>query len=159
MFCNIQMVFNMSFLLSEEDKKKIIEALNKGVGREIAAIVQYQTHHVMAEGLESPAIIELFEKTSLDEMRHMEQLSERINYLGGVPTTKPWPIKTGGDLKQMIQDDLEIEYTAVQLYKEIVKLCADIGDTTTRLMMEKIQAEEEEHVYRWEKLLQKVKKV
>jgi len=149
----------MSFLLSEENKKKIIEALNKGVGREIAAIVQYQVHHVMAEGLESPAIIEMFEKTSLDEMRHMEELSERINYLGGEPTTKPWPIKTGGDLKQMVQDDLDVEYTAVKLYKEIVKLCADIGDTTSRLMMEKILAEEEDHVYQWERLLQKIKKI
>ena len=149
----------MSFLLSEEDRKKIIEALNKGVGREIAAIVQYQTHHVMAEGMESPAIIELFEKTALDEMRHMEQLSERINYLGGEPTTKPWPIKTGGDLRQMIQDDLDVEYTAVKLYKEIVKLCADVGDTTSRLMMEKILTEEENHVDRWETLLQKIKRI
>jgi bacterioferritin len=149
----------MSFLLSEDNRKRIIEALNKGVGREIAAIVQYQVHHVVAEGLESPAIIELFEDTGQDEMRHMEQLSERINYLGGEPTTKPWPIKTGGDLKKMIQDDLDTEYEACRLYKEVVKLCADIGDTTSRLMMEKILAEEEEHADRWETLLQKTKRL
>ena len=51
----------MSFLLSEEDRKRIIEVLNKGVVREIATIVQYQTHHLTAEGLISPVIIGLSE--------------------------------------------------------------------------------------------------
>jgi len=89
----------------------------------------------------------------------MEDLSERIKYLGGEPTTKPWPIKKGGDLRKMIQDDLDIEYVAVELYEDIVKLCAEIGDTASRLMEEKILAEEENHVDRWETLLQKIRRI
>jgi len=45
----------------------------------------------------------------------------------------------------MIQDDLDIEYEVAELYKDIVRLCAEIGDTTSRLMIEKILAEEENH--------------
>jgi bacterioferritin len=145
----------MSFLLKKEDREKIVSALNQGVGREIAAIVQYLHHHYMAEGIASPEIIEIFEKTARDEMRHMEMFSERIAYLKGVPTTKPWPIKTGGNLEKMMQDDLEIEYTAVELYKKHIKLCDEIGDTTTRLMLEKILADEENHVDQWETILAK----
>jgi len=145
----------MSFLLTKEQRKRLIDELNKGAAREIAAIVQYSYHHAMAEGLESPAIIELFEKTAIEEMQHLEMFAERINYLGGVPTTKPNPIKVGGSLKQMIQDDLEIEYQAIRMYKEQIKIASEIGDTTTRLMLEKILTAEEEHADRWETILKK----
>jgi len=145
----------MSFLLTKEQRKRLIDELNKGVAREIAAIVQYSYHHVMAEGMESPALSEMFEKTALDEMRHLEEFSERINYLGGVPTTKPSPIKIGGTLQQMVKDDLETEYEAIKLYKGQIALAREIGDTTTRLMLEKILATEEEHADRWETVLRK----
>lgn len=143
--------------MKKEDRGRIIEALNQGVGREIAAIVQYSNQHSMAEGMASPEISELFEETAKDEMRHMEMFSERIVYLGGTPTTKPWPIKTGKDLKKMLEDDLEIEYNACELYKKHVKLVAELGDTTTRLMLEKILTNEEEHIDRWETILAKRK--
>lgn len=65
-------------------------------------------------------------------------LAKRINYLGGVPTTKPGPIKTGGTLKKMITDDLDGEYTAIRTYKGHIELCDKPGDSTTRLMLEQI---------------------
>ncbi len=147
----------MSFLLSANDKKRIIDALNEDLSREIGAIVQYVYHHVLASGMESPAIADLFEETSKDEMRHMEKLSERIDYLGGVPTIKMAPVKTGGDLKKMVQDDLGSENDAIRLYKEHIKLAAEIGDTTTRLMLEEILTDEENHAYTWETVLAKKK--
>ena len=66
---------------------KIIEALNKDISDELAAIIQYMQHHYMAEGMESVAVIDLFKKASIDEMKHAEILSERVTYLGGEPTT------------------------------------------------------------------------
>jgi len=145
----------MSILLTKEQRQKLIEELNKGVAREITAIIQYSYHHVMAEGMESPAFSEMFEKVALEEMQHMEQFSDRIKYLGGVPTTKPNPIKVGGTLKQMVEDDLELEYQALKMYKGQIKIAKDIGDTTTRLMLEKILATEEEHADKWETVLKK----
>jgi len=143
----------MSILLTKEQRKKLVDELNKGVAREITAIVQYSYHHVMAEGINSPAISEMFEKTALDEMQHLEEFSHRINYLGGVPTTKPNPIKVGGTLEKMIKDDLATEYEAIRLYKAQIDIAREIGDTTTRLMLEKILATEEEHADKWETLL------
>jgi len=143
----------MSFLLSAEDKEKIIAALNDDLSGEIGAIVQYVNHHVMVAGLESPAIAELFEKTSKDEMEHMEKLAERIDYLGGGPTTKMAEIKMGGDIRKMVKDDLDSENDAIKRYKEHIKLVAEIGDTTTRLMLEQILTDEENHAYQWETVL------
>jgi len=148
----------MSILLSKTDREKIIKALNTDIGLEIGAIIQYIMHEVMAEGMESPAIIEKFESISKDEMKHLEKLADRVNYLGGVPNTKPAPIKVGGPLKKMVQDDLNGEYTAIKTYKGHIKMCEEIGDTTTRLMLEEILTDEEDHADTWETILQKTVK-
>ena len=145
----------MSFLLTREQRKKLIDELNRGVAREITAIIQYSYHHVMAEGMESPAISEMFEKVALEEMDHLEEFSDRINYLGGVPTTKPNPIKVGGSLQEMVKADLELEYEAIRMYKGQIAVVREIGDTTTRLMLEKILTTEEEHADKWETVLKK----
>jgi len=148
----------MSILLSKANRQKIIKALNVDIGLELGAIVQYIMHEVMAEGMESPAIMEKFESISRDEMKHLERLSERVNYLGGIPNTKPAPIKVGGTLKKMVQDDLDGEYTAIKTYKSQIKMCEEIGDTTTRLMLEEILTDEENHADTWETVLQKTVK-
>jgi len=148
----------MSILLSKANREKIIKALNIDIGLEIGAIIQYIMHEVMAEGMESPAIMEKFESISKDEMKHMERLAQRVNYLGGVPNTKPAPIKIGGTLKKMVQDDLNGEYTAIKTYKGHIKMCEEIGDTTTRLMLEEILTDEEGHADTWETVLQKTVK-
>ena len=148
----------MSTLLSKADREKIIKALNFDIGLEIGAIVQYIMHEVMGEGIESPAINEKFEKISRDEMKHLERFADRVNYLGGVPNTKPNPAKVGGALKKMVQDDLNGEYMAIKTYKGHVKMCEEIGDTTTRLMLEEILSEEEGHADTWETVLQKTVK-
>ena len=86
--------------------KKLLDALNEDLSYELAALTQYIWHHVMGRGLEFPAISDMFKKLSIEEMKHAEALAERIDLLGGVPTTQPKPIKTGGALKKMLQDDL-----------------------------------------------------
>jgi bacterioferritin len=137
---------------------KIIDALNKVLELEIGAILQYLHHHWTGDGMESAAILPLFEKTSMDEMKHAERVAERINFLEGDPSLKPAPAKKGGDLRKMMLDDLEAEYGAIEFYKTVIKLADEVGDSTTRLMMEEIVAQEEEHADLWETLLQKTGK-
>ncbi|OGP30196.1 MAG: hypothetical protein A2073_05235 [Deltaproteobacteria bacterium GWC2_42_11] len=133
--------------------KKIIDALNIDRAMELGAIVQYMGHHYEAEGMESPAIIEIFKKTAIDEMKHAEKLAERIVYLGGTPVQKPTEIKRGGEIKSMIEDDLGAENGAIKRYKEHIKLCIEEGDPTTRLMLEEILGDEEGHADTWETTL------
>jgi len=133
--------------------QKLIEALNKARARELGAIIQYMMHHYTATGMSSPELVDQFKDTAVEEMKHAERLGERIDYLGGEPTTKPTTIHTGGDLKKMLQDNLAIENEAVEMYRDIIKLAASLGDSTTRLMMEEILAEEEDHVNAWQTAL------
>jgi bacterioferritin len=85
-------------------------------------------------------------------MKHAEKLAERLNYLGGIPTAKPTMIKVGGDLKQMIREDLKNENDAIVMYKRMIKACGD--DPTTRRLLESILSDEEEHADTWETLLE-----
>ncbi len=134
-------------------KTKIVEVLNQDRADELAAIMQYMGHHYEGEGMESPGIIDMFKSVALDEMKHAEILAERIAYLGGKPTQTPSAIKRGGALKKMVQDDLAAENGAIKQYKEHIKLCDELDDTTTRRMLEGILADEEGHADGWETVL------
>jgi len=145
----------MSFLISEADRKKIINALSKDASMEIAAIVQYVYHEIMVDGPEAAALSGVWEGVAKEEMDHLEKLAERIDYLGGIPPSKPAPIMMGGNLAKMLQDDIDAERSAIKSYKEHIKLAEEIGDTTTRLMLEEIQSEEEGHAYKFETFARK----
>ncbi len=134
--------------------QRIINILNQSIARELQVSIQYMWHHVMAVGLASPAIKEVFKQIAIVEMKHAEAFAERLDQLGGVPTTVPSPILVGGDLKKMIQDDLKAEEEAVTMYREGVKLSADAGDPVTRRLYEEILASEEEHLKTFSDMLQ-----
>ena len=124
---------------------KLTGLLNKAIAREIQVSVQYMWQHVMAKGLESAEIADVFEDVAVTEMKHAEKIAERIFYFAIVPTTKPDPIKVGGTMKEMLEYDAKAEEEAIDLYKEIIKQAASEGDSTTRLLFEEILAEEEDH--------------
>ena len=123
----------------------LTDMMNKAIAREIQVSVQYMWQHVMAKGLESAEIADVFEDTAITEMKHAEKIAERIFYFDIVPTTKPDPIKVGGSVKEMLEFDAKAEEEAIDLYKAIIKQAQLEGDTTTRLLFEQILAEEEDH--------------
>lgn len=135
--------------------KELLDALNEDLSYELGAIIQYMYHHVMASGVESPAVAAMFRTHALSEMLHAETLAERIDLLGGVPTTKVAPVEVGGDLNKMLRDDLEGEYLAIRLYKEHIKLANREDDPVTRRMLEDILTQEETHANDIESLLEK----
>jgi bacterioferritin len=141
--------------MAKKGTKKIIDLLNVDRAYELAAIMQYLGHHYEVAGMASPSLKDIFKEASIDEMKHAEELAERIVYLGGIPTQKPTPIKRGGSARKMIKDDLAIEYEAIKRYKEHIKICAKLDDTTTRRMLEEILANEEEHADLFEGILEK----
>ncbi len=86
-----------------------------------------------------------FKFLSSEEEKHAEEIAERLVYLGGKPTTKPDPIFVGKNLKEMIKQDNKDEETAIELYKKIIKLANEEGDTTTARLFRKILMEEKDY--------------
>lgn len=132
---------------------ELLDLLNKAIARELGVSIQYMWHHVMALGMESPEIKDVFKEIAIVEMKHAEDIAERLFYLGGIPTTKPTPIKVGGSLKEMVKDDLQAENEAVKMYKGIIDKASEKEDTTTRLLFEEILTAEEEHKHTFSILL------
>ena len=134
---------------------KFIEALNEALTEELASIIQYLWDHILARGMESPAIADMFKGLSMIEMKHAYSIAERIDLLGGVPTTSVGPIKIGGDLRKMVDDNLKLEYDAIEMYKKLVKMAEAEDDPVTRRLLEDILGETEEHANSLETLLGK----
>lgn len=136
-------------------KDELLEILNQSIARELSVSVQYMWHHIMAKGIESAEVSEIFEKTAITEMKHAEKFADRLDYLGGVPTTKPSPIMTGGSVEKMLQDNLKAEEEAIALYKKGIKISSENDDTTTRRLFEEILEDEEDHHNTFKTLLEK----
>lgn len=125
--------------------KELIKMLNGALARELAVSIQYMWHHVTGKGLESPGVRKVFRDIAMVEMKHAESIAERIDYLGGDPTTQPARIKYGGDLRQMVKDDLESEQESIAFYKTIVAKAHEENDIVTHRLFEDIITAEEEH--------------
>ena len=109
--------------------------------------------HVQVTGIDGAVVEDVFRKTAIAEMKHAERLAERLDYLNGVPTTKPNPIFVRGSLIEMLTQDERDEEDAINLYKQAIQAAAEEGDYTTRRMLEEILAEEENHINTFGKLL------
>jgi len=132
---------------------QLIAGLNKALSEELTALFQYLWHHIQGKGIESMTVSEIFKATSMSEMKHAYKLAERIDLLGGQPTMSMTPPKTGGDVRQMIQDDLALEYGAIETYKHLIELADDEDDDVTEQMLIGILKDEQEHANTWETVL------
>ncbi len=133
--------------------QKIVDLLNKAIASELQVSIQYMWQHVQVTGTDGVIVEGIFRKIAVAEMKHAERLAERLDYLNGVPTTKPDPIFVGGSLIEMLKQDELNEEEAITLYKQAIQAAAEEGDFTTRRLLEEILAEEEEHINAFGKLL------
>jgi bacterioferritin len=125
--------------------KEMLDMLNKAIARELQVAVQYMWQHVMWTGVKAFAIKDELKSIAITEMKHAEEIAERLAYLGGTPTTKPEQIFIGENLKEMIKRDQADEEGAIKLYKEIIEIAKKQGDDVTRRTLEEILADEEGH--------------
>lgn len=125
--------------------KKLLEKLNDAIASEMQVSIQYMWQHVMLRGINAQAIGPVFRLTAIAEMIHAELIAERLDYLGGVPTTKPAPINIGKTAKDMLTIDKKAEEEAIAMYKGIIKLAEKEDDYTTKKLFEQILADEENH--------------
>jgi len=134
--------------------KELMGKLNDAIAGEIQVSVQYMWQHVMAKGMSGETVRGIFKKAAITEMKHAEEIAERLDYLGGVPTTKPTPIEIGKNAKEMLQLNKKAEEGAITLYKEIIALAEKEGDVVTAALFSDILADEEEHHNQFTSLLE-----
>ena len=126
---------------------KVIQVLNQVLKAELTAINQYFLHSEMCENWGYEKLGDYVKKESIDEMKHAEKLKERILLLDGTPNiTDYFKINIGQSVKKQLENDLQVEYEAVQRLNDGIKTCVAAGDNGSRELLEKILVDEEQHV-------------
>lgn len=136
----------------ELDVETACKLLNDCVATEIVCVLRYKFHAIMAQGINSESVKAEFEQHASEEQEHMDMLAERINQLGGKPDLNPANVTArasseyieGDNLVEMIKENLVAERIAIDTYRSLVRWFGE-KDPTTRTMLEKILAQEEEH--------------
>ena len=134
------------------DRKTVLRLLNEGLATELVCILRYRRHHYLASGIHAQSVADEFLEHANEEQGHADQIAERIVQLGGEPDFNPEGLLTrshseyvpGGDLVEMIRENLVAERIAIESYGEMIRYIGD-DDPTTRRMLEGILATEEEH--------------
>ena len=126
---------------------KIIELLNRALTKELTAINQYFIHGKMCENWGYQALAKKYMDESLGEMKHADELIQRILFLEGTPNmTKYDKINVGANVKKQLESDLVLEEEAVKELKPAIKVCLEELDHASRELLEHILVEEEEHI-------------
>jgi bacterioferritin len=126
---------------------KILALLNEVLKAELTAINQYFLHAEMCENWGYEKLAKHTRKESIEEMGHAEILMERILLLDGSPNmTDYFKINIGQNVTQQLENDLQLELTAVKRLNDGIKACVATGDNGSRELLEKILVDEEHHI-------------
>jgi bacterioferritin len=126
---------------------KVVAALQEALREELIAINQYFLHAEMCENWHYDKLGDYIKKQSIDEMKHAEQLIERILFLDHTPNlTEPMQLTVGKNVKAQIESDLALEIGAVELYNRAVQTARDNSDNASRELFERLLKDEENHV-------------
>ncbi len=126
---------------------EVIAALNRALYNELIAINQYFLHSRMLRDWGVTRLAEFEHGESIDEMKHADELTERILFLNGLPNLQDLgKLLIGEDVREILECDLKLEYDALPTLKEGIALCERVGDFVSRDLLQRILASEEEHI-------------
>jgi bacterioferritin len=126
---------------------KVLVLLNEVLKAELTAINQYFLHAEMCENWGYERLAEITRKESIEEMGHAEILMERILLLDGTPNMSDYfKITIGQNVKDQLQNDLNLEYAAVKRLNDGINTCVAAKDNASRDLLEKILTDEEHHI-------------
>ena len=125
----------------------VLKHLNKALGNELVAINQYFLHSRMYQDWGLNKLAEKEYEESIDEMKHADQLVQRILFLEGLPNLQSLgKLFIGENIKEMLECDLRLEMIACPDLREGIAYCESVNDFVSRDLLNSIRISEEEHV-------------
>ncbi|HEX4796947.1 MAG TPA: ferritin-like domain-containing protein [Humisphaera sp.] len=128
------------------DRAKMIELLNDDLSREYQAIIAYVNYSQVIKGAQYMDIARELEKHAGEELAHALKVCKQIDYLGGMPTVTPKPVKTSDKAEDMLRFDLENERVTVQNYRDRIRQADEMGEFALSETLREIILEEQEHM-------------
>jgi len=126
---------------------EVVQVLNRVLYNELIAINQYFLHSRMLKNWGVTKLADYEHKESIDEMRHADELVERILFLDGLPNLQDLgKLLIGEDVEEILSCDLKLEEAALPSLRQGIATCEKHGDFNSRQLLEKILHSEEEHI-------------
>ena len=127
--------------------RKVIDLLNAVLRNELVAINQYFLHSRMYKDMGLKELADHEYEESIDEMKHADQLIERILFLEGLPNLQDiGKLRVGENAREMLECDLALEMDALPVLKDAIVYCEETRDFVSRDLFDAILSSEEEHV-------------
>ena len=127
-------------------RKELIEALNEDLSREYQAVIAYVVYSQVLKGAEYMNIAKELEKHASEELAHALIISKHVDYLGGMPTATPKPVKLSDKAEEMLRADLQNESDTIRAYRERVNQCEVLGEYAIAEDIREILRQEQEHL-------------
>ncbi|HSV15930.1 MAG TPA: ferritin-like domain-containing protein [Tepidisphaeraceae bacterium] len=128
------------------DRKRLIELLNEDLSREYQAVIAYVVYSKVIKGAAYMNIAAELEKHAGEELEHALKIADQIDYLGGMPVTKPQPVKTSEKAEDMLRFDLENERVTIANYRTRVRQADALGEFALSETLREILVQEQEHL-------------
>jgi bacterioferritin len=124
----------------------LIDRLNEDLGREYQAIIAYVIYSQVLKGAEYMNIAKELETHAREELEHALTISKHIDYLGGMPTASPKPVKQSEKAEEMLRADLKNESDTIRAYRERIGQCESLGEYAIAEDIREILRQEQEHL-------------
>jgi len=126
-------------------REQLIGLLNEDLSREYQAIIAYVVYSQVLKGAQYMQIANELELHAKQELDHALTISKQIDYLGGMPTVTPKPVKTSEKAEEMLQFDLDNENETIRNYRVRVRQCEALGEYALAEQIRSILVQEQEH--------------
>src|SRR5271168_2603514 len=127
-------------------REKLIDYLNEDLSREYQAIIAYVNYSQVLKGAQYMNIADELAVHATEELAHAITLANHIDYLGGMPTVTPKPVKTSEKAEEMLRFDLENERVTVANYRKRIKQADAMGEFALSERLREIIVEEQDHM-------------
>jgi bacterioferritin len=127
-------------------RKKLIEALNQDLSREYQAIISYVNYSQVIKGAAYMNVADELAIHAKEELEHALQISNHVDYLGGMPSVTPKPVKTSEKAEEMLRFDLENEKETIRNYRRRVKQADELNEFAIAESLRGILVQEQDHL-------------
>jgi bacterioferritin len=127
-------------------REKLIDLLNEDLSREYQAIIAYVNYSQVLKGAQYMNIAGELEVHATEELTHAIALANHIDYLGGMPTVIPKPVKTSEKNEDMLRFDLENERVTIANYRRRIKQCDELNEYAIGESIREILMQEQDHL-------------
>ncbi len=127
-------------------RQKLADALNEDLSREYQAIIAYVNYSQVLKGASYMNIADELTVHAKEELDHALQISNFVDYLGGMPSVTPKPVKTSEKAEEMLRFDLDNETETIRQYRRRVKQADELNEFAIAEGLREILVQEQDHL-------------